>query len=72
MRARKRADFLRVSADANRQRTGAGGKADRSRAAKPVVRPSPNFGSRPCRGNVEVDPKANGETAFRKGALTDA
>ena len=65
--ARKRADFPRVSADVNRQPTGSGGKADLSRAATPVVRPPPIFGSRLCRSNVQVDPKANGETASRKG-----
>jgi len=38
-----------------------------TRAATLVVRPPPNLGSRLCRSNVQVDPKANGATAFRKG-----
>ena len=65
--ARKRADFPRVWADGNRQSTGSGGKADLTRAATPVVRPPPIFGRRPCRRTVQVDPKANGATALRKG-----
>jgi hypothetical protein len=64
--ARKRADFPRVLTDGNRQPTGSGGKADRSRVVTPVVRPPPSFGSRPCRSTVQVDPKANGATASRK------
>src|SRR5262249_44701221 len=64
---RKRADFPRVSAERNRQLTGSGGKADLTRAATPVVRPPPIFGRRLCRSTVQVDPKANGETALRKG-----
>jgi hypothetical protein len=56
-----------VLADGNRQPTGLGGKADQTRAATPVVRPPPIFGRRLCRSTVQVDPKANGETASRKG-----
>ncbi len=62
----KRADFPQVLADMNRQPTGSGGKADLSRVATPVVWPPPNFSSRPCRSHVQVDPKANGASAFRK------
>jgi hypothetical protein len=57
----------RVSADGDRQPTGSGGKADLSRAATPVVRPPPNLGRWLCRSTVQVDPKADGETALRKG-----
>ena len=65
--ARKRADFPRVLTAVNRQPTGSGGKAELTRAATPVVRPSPIFGRRLCRSTVQVDPKANGATASRKG-----
>src|SRR5215472_3921259 len=37
------------------------------RAVTPVVQPPPIFGRRPCRSTVQVDPKANGATALRKG-----
>jgi hypothetical protein len=59
--------FPGVLTDGNRQPTGSGGKADRSRVVTPVVRPPPNFGSRPCRSTVQVDPKANGAAASRQG-----
>ena len=51
------------------RRTGTGSQPARgakqimSRAATPVVRPPPNFGSWLCRSTVQVDPKANGAAA---------
>ena len=66
---RKRADFPRVLTTVNRQPTGFRGQ---SRSVGGIVTilagaALADLGSRPCRSNVQVDPKANGATASRKG-----